>query len=159
MWHSNTLCLNWSLIFPLFFRLFYSNVYWQLASLLRDGFLYCFYLLSELLETKKINQSVLVLVTTAACLFFCSDHVFLRIDDSFDFQFGNDSAVIGVTRGERGHAHFKISGISCCFVLREAVSHTKYCCSLKIKSFGPTSNFGLVKPLSVIVCRCGNNNG
>ena len=52
---------------------------------------------------------------------------------------------ISVTRGARGSCP-PISGISCCFMLREPVSQTKYCCSLKVKIFAPP-NFGLTKLL------------
>jgi len=37
----------------------------------------------------------------------------------------------------------QISSISCRFVLWDAVSRTKYCCSLEVKIFGPSQNFGL----------------
>jgi len=37
----------------------------------------------------------------------------------------------------------QISIISLCFVLREWVSRTEYCCSLKLKIFGPSQIFGL----------------
>jgi len=32
----------------------------------------------------------------------------------------------------------QISSSSCCFVLWEVVSQTRYCCSLKVKIFGPS---------------------
>jgi len=34
-----------------------------------------------------------------------------------------------------------------CFVLREAVSQTKYCCSLEVKIFGPSQSFGTITSL------------
>jgi len=49
--------------------------------------------------------------------------------------------------GPRAHAS-QIVSISSHFVLWEAVSQTKYCCSSKIKHFGPQKNFGLATPLS-----------
>jgi len=52
LWHSDTLCLNWSVIMALCFHLFW--IHWQLVSLFRDGSLYCFCLLPESYET--INQ-------------------------------------------------------------------------------------------------------
>jgi len=39
-------------------------------------------------------------------------------------------------------------------MLREAVSHTKYCYSLKVNTFGPSQNFGLVTPLIRLTLPC-----
>jgi len=48
----------------------------------------------------------------------------------------SSSAGIGVARGTKWHGT-QISSISCCFVLWGVLSQTKYCCSLKVKIFGP----------------------
>ena len=53
---------------------------------------------------------------------------------------------IGVARGGRGPWPHKIFGISHShFVLWEAVSQTKYCCSPKIKRFGPPKILGWLR--------------
>jgi len=51
-----------------------------------------------------------------------------------------------------GHAP-KISNISCRFLLCEAVSQTKYCCSLKVKIFGPQKSW-LATPLHTVSNWC-----
>ena len=48
-----------------------------------------------------------------------------------------------LARGPKAPRTPKISSIPCRFVLREAVSHTRYCCSFEIKIFGSSQNFGL----------------
>jgi len=55
-------------------------------------------------------------------------------------------AIVVARRGKMGHVA-PVSSISCRFVLQEVVQHTKYCCSLKVKVFGPSQNFGLATPL------------
>ena len=62
------------------------------------------------------------------------------------FKAGNVSTLIH-RRGQRGHgpSRFLAHFVTWCF--REAVSQTKYCCSLKVKRFGPKKNFGLATPL------------
>jgi len=54
-----------------------------------------------------------------------------------------------IARGANGAMPPKISTISCHFALWEAVSQTKYCCSLKLKRFSLPQNFGRAKPLHV----------
>jgi len=53
LWHSDNLCLHWSVILP--FVLIYSNVHWQLVTFLHDGSFYCFCLLAES-SYETINQ-------------------------------------------------------------------------------------------------------
>jgi len=48
------------------------------------------------------------------------------------------TSLISVARGWRGHNPLNISSKTCRFVLRNAVSQTKYCCSLKFKKFAHT---------------------
>jgi len=51
---------------------------------------------------------------------------------------------MGVARGAKGT---QILSISSHFVFWESASQTKYCCSPKIKHFGPPKFFGLATPL------------
>jgi len=61
------------------------------------------------------------------------------------------SAGIGVARGVKWHGP-QISSISCCFVLWEVLSQTKYCCSLKVKIFGQ-KNSGWLRSCSRTCCK------
>jgi len=51
--------------------------------------------------------------------------------------------VIGVTGGGAKGSCLLISSISCCFLLWDAVTQTKYCCSLEVKNFCAYQTFGL----------------
>ena len=60
------------------------------------------------------------------------------------------TACIPVARGGQMSHDPQNSSLSCRFVLREAMSQTKYCCSLKVKIFGPSQIFALAyMPLTV----------
>ena len=51
---------------------------------------------------------------------------------------------IGVARGQSGHAP-KIATMFVVLRLKRPVLQTKHCCSLKIKIFGPSQNFGWLR--------------
>jgi len=74
---------------------------------------------------------------------------FILSNENGKFKLFRVPRVTGVTRGPRGPCH-QIFRISSHFVLWQAVSQTKYCCSPKIKHLGPSKippNFGLATPL------------
>jgi len=53
----------------------------------------------------------------------------------------NHATIIGVVRGRQGAIPTRIASSFCYFVLWEAMSQTKYCCSLRVKVFATQKKF------------------
>jgi len=123
----------WSSIFELHEKRFVSHkdtfgANWKATSVcwLRHG---SWYLMHS--KVKRITHAAPPLVTS--CLLLRATCV-------------REYRVRAYRRSHGDHAP-QISSISCYFVLREAVSQTKYCCSLKVKRFDPPKLFGLATQL------------